>query len=203
MHSTDDLNDGYMGSGKRLWYSINKYGKENHKCEILEFLPNRQTLKEKETILVNERLLEDPLCMNLTLGGTGGFEIANKKITKKQRVKNGKKAGLIHKQRMIDDQEYKKHYATVARKNMLQLHMNGKVPHDGFKDKKHTKETKKHLSKCMTGRYSGKRNPQYGKCWIYNSKLECNKIIKSTELKKWLIDGWTKGRKMFNCVKNQ
>ena len=29
MHSTDNLNDGYIGSGKRLWHSIRKYGKEN------------------------------------------------------------------------------------------------------------------------------------------------------------------------------
>lgn len=29
MHSTDNLEDGYVGSGKRLWYSINKHGKEN------------------------------------------------------------------------------------------------------------------------------------------------------------------------------
>ena len=31
MHSTDDLNDKYIGSGKRLWYSINKYGINNFK----------------------------------------------------------------------------------------------------------------------------------------------------------------------------
>ena len=29
MHSTSNENDGYMGSGKRLRYSIRKYGKEN------------------------------------------------------------------------------------------------------------------------------------------------------------------------------
>lgn len=29
MHSTDNLDDGYVGSGKRLWNSIKKHGKEN------------------------------------------------------------------------------------------------------------------------------------------------------------------------------
>ena len=40
MHSTYKLDDGYLGSGKRLRYSIRKYGKENFilkkKCLYLE-----------------------------------------------------------------------------------------------------------------------------------------------------------------------
>ena len=35
MHSTDNIDDNYLGSGKRLWNSINYHGKENHKKEIL------------------------------------------------------------------------------------------------------------------------------------------------------------------------
>jgi len=48
MHSTDNLEDGYIGSGKLLIYSIRKHGKENHVKEILKFLPNRTSLKERE-----------------------------------------------------------------------------------------------------------------------------------------------------------
>ena len=45
MHSTSNLEDGYVGSGKRLWLSIRKYGLENHEREILEFLEDRNALK--------------------------------------------------------------------------------------------------------------------------------------------------------------
>jgi len=69
MHSTDNVSDGYVGSGKRLWYSISKHGKENHICEILEYLPDRKTLSEREKEIVNLILIKDPLCMNLALGG--------------------------------------------------------------------------------------------------------------------------------------
>jgi len=49
LHSTDNIDDGYFGSGKRLRYSIRKHGKEAHTKEIIEFLPSREELKnEKE-----------------------------------------------------------------------------------------------------------------------------------------------------------
>ena len=54
MHSTSNLEDGYLGSGKRLWYSINKHGKENHSVEILEWLPDRCSLKLREKEIINE-----------------------------------------------------------------------------------------------------------------------------------------------------
>ena len=87
MHSTNDLNDGYMGSGKKLWQSINKHGLENHRCDILEQLPSRAALRAREAELVNEELLHDPMCMNLMLGGHGGWETANSKQTSDYRSK--------------------------------------------------------------------------------------------------------------------
>lgn len=74
MHSTDNLEDGYFGSGQRLWKSIKKHGKEKHSKEILEFLPSRKELKNRERELVNEELLGDKLCMNLRVGGEGGAQ---------------------------------------------------------------------------------------------------------------------------------
>lgn len=72
MHSTDNLNDGYFGSGKLLWASIKKHGKEIHTKEIIEFLPTREELKNRERQLVSEELIANPLCMNLQIGGYGG-----------------------------------------------------------------------------------------------------------------------------------
>ena len=73
MHSTDDLEDGYIGSGQVLWKSIKKYGKEQHTFVILEHHPSRERLALREEELVNPDTLKDPLCMNLRTGGTGNY----------------------------------------------------------------------------------------------------------------------------------
>lgn len=73
MHSTDNLNDGYMGSGKYLGYSLRKYGKEKHICEVMEHLPTREALRAREEELVNAQLLEHVQCMNLQVGGRGDW----------------------------------------------------------------------------------------------------------------------------------
>jgi hypothetical protein len=94
MHSTDDLNDGYIGSGQRLSRSIKKHGRENHTCEIVEFLLDRGALILRETEIVSQQLLSDPLCLNMALGGVGGFtgglEAYNATVSKEQRSKLAK-----------------------------------------------------------------------------------------------------------------
>lgn len=85
MHSTDDLDDGYFGSGRILWYSIKKHGKDVHKKQVVEFLPSRTLLKEREAVIVNKELLLDPGCMNLAVGGGAN-------ATNEQRLKWGLEA---------------------------------------------------------------------------------------------------------------
>jgi len=69
MHSTDDLGDGYLGSGKQLWNSIQKHGKKAHICEVLEFCENRILLRERERMIVSSDVVCHEDCMNLVEGG--------------------------------------------------------------------------------------------------------------------------------------
>lgn len=59
-----------------LWFSIRKYGRENFKKEILEFFDTRSELRDREKDYVNETFIEDPMCMNLRIGGEGGASLA-------------------------------------------------------------------------------------------------------------------------------
>lgn len=72
LHSTDNLDDGYFGSGTLLAKSIHKHGKSNHIKSILGFYESRKILREQEELLVNAITLKDPMCLNLVLGGACG-----------------------------------------------------------------------------------------------------------------------------------
>ena len=72
VHSTDELEDGYLGSGLQLKRSLKKYGKENFKREVIEFCNSPEAAYLLEAKIVNTDLLKDKMCMNLTCGGIGG-----------------------------------------------------------------------------------------------------------------------------------
>ena len=190
MHSTDNLEDGYIGSGKRLWYSVRKYGKENHKVEILEYLPNRRSLIEREKELVNEDLLKETLCMNLKPGGSGGFDFINNNglnHKKNQHIIGGKASAINRKKDSVLNEKLRKLSSEVMKKT----HKDGKIRYDTFKGKKHNEETKKLMSKIRSIQSKGSGNSQYGTCWITNGRE--NKKIKKTDI---LPKNWWYGRKL-------
>ena len=69
IHSTDNLDDGYMGSGKLIMNAVKKYGRENFTKDIIMFFDSRNKLSEYEKQFVNEKLINDPNCYNLIRGG--------------------------------------------------------------------------------------------------------------------------------------
>jgi group I intron endonuclease len=71
-HSTNNINDGYLGSGKHLTRAIKKYGRENFKFEILHIVTSQIEMFNLERQLVNEELVKDPMTYNLKIGGSGG-----------------------------------------------------------------------------------------------------------------------------------
>lgn len=82
VHSTDNLNDGYMGSGVRLRYAYNKYGIENFTKEILKYFDTIDEAYEYEAEIVNENLINAEECYNLCKGGIGGWGITGYVVVK-------------------------------------------------------------------------------------------------------------------------
>lgn len=84
VHSTDNLNDGYFGSGTYLKNAIKKYGKSNFTKQIIQDFQDRQSALNKERELVNPDYVRNKSVYNLVLGGNVpiGRTLSIKKFTK-------------------------------------------------------------------------------------------------------------------------
>jgi len=72
IHSTNNIDDGYLGSGTHLRHSIRKYGKMNFVKEILSYYNTREELLNAEKEIITEDLIRNRYCMNLSFGGICG-----------------------------------------------------------------------------------------------------------------------------------
>lgn len=179
MHSTDNLNDGYLGSGKRIRNLKYLYGKNILKLEILEYLPNKNELRKREAEIVNYELINNKKCMNLREGGEGGF---NKKIS----IKGNKKKNWL----LENDLEWSKNYKKRVSDGLKKAYKNGnKKVCKSFKDKKHTEDAKNKISLANKNKGKGDKNSQFNTMWITNGKI--NKKIKKGEE---IPFNWYKGR---------
>lgn len=185
MHSTSNLDDGYMGSGKRLRYSLRKHGVNNHVKEILEFFETRELLIEAEINSITPDMITDTNCMNLKGGGEGGFSSEEHQI----KASKGRGAYFVDKYRL--DVDFKNKVDVNLNKGRQKLYSLPNRKFDNFKNQTHSEESKEKMSEKAKLRV-GKKNSQYGTCWI--TKDGFNKKIKKEELDSYLNEGWVKGR---------
>lgn len=100
-HRTDNLNDGYAGSGVKLQNYYKKYGLKEGKTfnkTILCFYSNPDELNEAEKNLIGRKYLDDPRCLNLNAGGKGNSaspEVIAKMVST-QIIKYGSPAGQMN-----------------------------------------------------------------------------------------------------------
>jgi group I intron endonuclease len=192
-HTTDNLNDGYLGSGKTLKQSILKYGKENFIRIILEFFETREDAFEYEKLLVNESLVKDGNSYNMCTGGLGcSVKSEEFKIKVSKKLK-----GRV----FSEEHRRKKSLAQIGPKNHRYGKKGLKVPilfgpDNGMYGKNHSDKTKKLISENRKKvkinitdelRYfygSGARN----KVW-YNNGIECKRYYENQQ-----PDGFKKGR---------
>lgn len=198
MHSTDDLEDEYFGSGKIITASIKKHGKDRHVKEILEFLPSREALKLREKELVNEELIGDKLCMNLKLGGEGGGGFTKEAQQKGVEAARGL-GGQSTKRKRLESQEFAKTINEKISKSLTNyLKSNpeaAKVSQQRITKAATSKSAVDKRKKTLAeiNHQQGSKNSQYGKCWI--TKDGQHKSVQKTDLQLYLNLGYSLGRK--------
>jgi len=203
VHKTKNVNDGYMGSGKKLLIAIKKYGIHNFKKDILEFFHDEKSMYEKEKEYVTEEFLSRKDIYNIRIGGYGGFDHINKIATKEDKAKAGMLgyyASVLSNNRYIFNKEdYIKGREAFKnkRKNDSEFNKqwleNNKKARDLANSLESIEKRKKSFDRI--DHQKGEKNSQFGTCWIYNDKH--NKKIKNDELDSYLKLGYVKGRKCF------
>lgn len=184
-HSTDDIDDGYMGSGYNLNEAIKKYGKNNFERTILHVLPDPVKMFEREKEIVNKEFLSRPDVYNIVEGGNGG-------------INKGAK-GL-------------KHMHHSEKKIRIAVHPSAikKMEKDGFILGRgtssttntiwiHKSEQKKMINPNELILYLEKgwvkglpKSPTKDKIWIFNENTNEYSLCSSVELSTKLNEGWIK-----------
>lgn len=196
LHRTKDLNDGYMGSGKRIKLAIEKYGIKNFKKEILFIFDNPEDMIAKEKELVTEEFCLREDTYNLAKGGGDGFSYVNRNglnISDKQKEAARYHRGVICNQRrneLLKDPQYRSVHSSRLSKAMKELY---KTHPGGFAGKMHSEETKKRIGLTNSKHQSGENNSQFGTMWITNG-IDSKRINKTEEIPK----DWKVGRIMKN-----
>lgn len=180
-HQTKNLDDGYMGSGKRLKYAINKHGLENFSKEILHVFDNEEDMntKEIELVVLNEE------SYNLCPGGQGGFGYIHEKGLHKCFVKHSEKTKQQIKETLTGHviSEKTKQNISIAVKE----HYKNNKSH--WCGRNHSDEARNKISKGNKGKKTATFNTI-----IINNGIK-NKHIPKDQLEFFINLGWSKGRK--------
>lgn len=196
MHSTDDMDDGYMGSGKRLWQSFKKHGIEQHVKEVLEQLPSREALRLREEQVVSDELIDDPMCMNLALGGEGGWDHVNAVL--RRRIGHHSRAGYAGYIASIKSGKRcttnLKHVDRAALKLAKRGYFQPSIQVRAVAAAKHPDViAKRKLTYARIGHQSGEKNSSYGTRWINRDGV--SQRVRGIEAYRLLEHGWLLGKR--------
>jgi len=139
MHATTNIDDGYLGSGKRIKAEIKKYGRENFERKVLERLSSKEALVLREKEIVTEHLRADPLCLNLKNGGEGGGTFTDEARRKGICLSNQSLSKRAAVSKAVTESNKRRHAA-------------GEITPPTFAGRKHSEETKQKMRDTLRRR---------------------------------------------------
>lgn len=212
-HRTNDINDGYVGSGTILRNYYKVYGAkegETFTKDILQYCSSIAELNKVEKALIADKYETDSDCINLIAGGRGkGFsEETRRKISEANKGRE-----ITEEERQRISQTLKGHPVPAETRALISQHVKEKCKDPEHRKKvseaqKHRKpiseETRRKLSEVNKGRtccWRGKKMPQYVKEKMSKSqkgKVAINngtdiKRVEPSELEYYLSKGWMRG----------
>lgn len=166
-HSTDDLNDGYLGSGTLLKKALKKYGKENFEREIICFCSSSEEVYAKEHEIVTQEIVNDPMSYNLRCGGEGAQKIYSEEEAKERRLESSRKSNIKYQQ--THSEVYWESHRKAAKKYY-------QANKDRLKASSHAYQTsnrERHLEYVRAWRAKNREQQlEYKRAWRAKKKLE-------------------------------
>jgi group I intron endonuclease len=172
-HITQDLEDGYIGSGKALKSAIKKYGRSSFKKEILAFANGPVSLNFMERCLVPLWWAELPTNYNMMEGGHNGARMSAEARKKISLGRKGKKFGPMPEAQRLAMSERMRgkqpdHLAKLIKENHPRL------------GKKHTPEAR---AKMATSQIGQKRPRSEEYCRKISERMKGRVISEETARK--------------------
>ena len=172
-HSTSNLDDGYLGSGKLLKQAIRKYGKHKFKREILLFCNTQEEALIEESKLVTDEFVQRPDTYNLKKGGEGGGCVGRVMSESSRKKLSESRKGIQFSEEHIEKLRVASSNRTLSKKSrklisksIIQLSMSGEV----IKEWSSTMDVERELSinhASITQCCKGKRKSAGSFKWKY------------------------------------
>lgn len=201
IHTTENPDDSYLGSGELLRAAIQKYGTTSFKKEVLFVFDNPEEMAAKEAEIVTREFVDREDTYNLVPGGHQGdaWYQAWKNIPRETRIEAQKKSRVSYRERLRTDPTFlEKVRALGSQLSALSARMEaeGLLSREAFtfEGRKHADDSRRKMSEAKKGRYDGERNPSFGRVWVCVPGVMERKIPVS-ELEVYWESGWIRGRK--------
>lgn len=184
-HSTNDLDDDYMGSGKLLKLALKKYGIENFSKKVLHIYNTPKEMYEKEANIVTEDFVSRRDVYNIVTGGFGGF--------------NRGSSGLRHITNIITGETIAVDHNKVGQFLSEEWILGGKEPSNKGKIYVHKDSDRKAINKEDLDIYLANgwskgyaKSHTVGKVWVYHPENDKYSLCDKSELDYYLANGWVK-----------
>jgi len=184
-HSTDLLDDGYIGSGHRITMAVNKYGIKNFKRDILHIFDTPEKMFNKEAEIVNEEFLKRSDVYNIVEGGFGGYNKGTTGLKHLHHPESGKRCAVHPNAIPSMLQE-----GWVIGRNMSSTSNTVWVFKDDEKRMIMPAELQNYID---IGWNKGlPKSPTHGKVWIFHPESDEYSLCEINELSAKLSAGWIK-----------
>ncbi len=185
-HTTDDLNDGYMGSGTALSAAIVEFGLESFRKTVLSHHASEDDAFEEEALIVTMEFVERDDTYNLRTGGRG-----DRWGSEAQR-----KGGSRTLKKLWANDDWREGQRKRASVRFKKMHEDGIVKPYDLSGRRHTDESKRKIGKANSQHQKGSGNSQFGKVWMYSLEEKRSTKVSKDRVDEMIQQGWTRGRKM-------